>query len=112
MAKGWIKIRTSTPSSEKITGIDAAVIVALRDMDDSIGGKISIMSSEAIGPREALIHALPVIADKIRSFGRCGEPGCETCDNAFRIADGINALTGVIRLLASEDGSLASKALH
>ena len=108
MAKGWIKIRTSTPSSEKITGIDAAVIVALRDMDDSIGGKISIMSSEAIGLREALIHALPVIADKIRSFGRCGEPGCETCDNAFRIADGIDALVDVSSSIVSENDAMVS----
>ena len=108
MTKGWIKIKTSIPSSEKITNIDAAVIVSLRDMDDSIGSKVSIMSSEALGAREALIYALPAIADKIRSFGRCGEPGCEACDNAFRIADGIDAITGIEpRIVRGNDGNIS-----
>jgi hypothetical protein len=111
MAKGWIKIKTSIPSSEKITGIDAAVIVSLRDLDDNICSSVSIMSSNEIGAREALVNALPAIADKLRSFGRCGEPGCEACDHAFRIAATLDAITG-ITAVAPEDAAMASMAKH
>lgn len=111
MAKGWIKIKTSIPSSEKITGIDAVVVVALRDDGDIVGSKVSIMSSEAIGAREALVHALPAIAGKIRSLGRCDEPRCEACDNAFRIADALDAITG-ISAVAPEDAAMVSVAKH
>jgi hypothetical protein len=112
MGKGWVKIKTSIPSKETLKDIDAAVIVAMRDDDDSIGSKVSIMSSEALGAREALIYALPAIADKIRSFRRCGMPGCEACDEAFRIADGIDALVGVSSSIVSENDAMVSKAKH
>jgi hypothetical protein len=112
MGKGWIKIRSSIPSKLTIEDIDAAVIVALRDMDDSVGSNVSIMSSAEIGQREALIHALPAIAGKIRSLGRCSVPGCEACDHAFRIADGIDAITGVESRTVLEGAAMASTVKH
>lgn len=112
MAKGWIKIKTSAPSKEEIKDIDAAVIVALRDLDDSVGSKVAIMSSEEMSAREALVHALPAIADKLRSFGKCSQPGCEACDYVFRIADGIDALTNVKSSTVLEEGAPISLVKH
>jgi hypothetical protein len=81
-------------------------------LDDSVDSKVSIMSSETMGSRSALIFALAPIADKIRSFGRCGMPGCEACDEAFRIADGIDALVDVSSSIVSENDAMVSKAKH
>lgn len=112
MAKGWIKIRTSAPSKETIKDIDAVVIVAMKDMDDTVASKVSIMSSETMTAREALVHALPAIADKLRSFGRCGQPVCETCDHVFKIAYGIDALVGVVPAESAGAATIISNARH
>lgn len=112
MAKGWIKIRTSAPSKEIIKDIDAVVIVAMKDLDDTVAAKVSIMSSEDMNAREALIHALPAIAEKIRSFGKCSQPNCAACDNVFRIANGIDALTGAVSVEDGGDASIISNARH
>ena len=97
---------TETQNVVTLEPCDAFVSAMFRVHENSVENKVFVQVvphlSPGFGPREALLHALRPIAERIVGFQNCG---CDRCASAKRTAEAVIAIVEKEDLILAGSGT-------